>query len=42
MPISGKLYPEAFKIEVVKQVVDHGYFVSSVVILPSNSGHAAK
>ncbi|HDJ0489104.1 TPA: transposase, partial [Escherichia coli] len=41
MPISGKPYPEAFKIEVVKQIVDHGHSVSSVVILPSNSGHAA-
>lgn len=30
MPISGKPYPEAFKIEVVKQIVDHGHSVSSV------------
>ncbi|EER1029740.1 transposase, partial [Escherichia coli] len=29
MPISGKPYPEAFKIEVVKQIVDHGHSVSS-------------
>ncbi|EGP5907494.1 transposase, partial [Escherichia coli] len=28
MPISGKPYPEAFKIEVVKQIVDHGHSVS--------------
>ncbi|EFE4227982.1 transposase, partial [Escherichia coli] len=30
MPISGKPYPETFKIEVVKQIVDHGHSVSSV------------
>ncbi|HHX9803851.1 TPA: IS3 family transposase [Salmonella enterica subsp. enterica] len=28
--MSGKRYPEEFKIEAVKQVVDHGYSVSSV------------
>lgn len=28
--MSGKRYPEAFKIEAVKQVVDRGYSVSSV------------
>lgn len=30
--MSGKCYFEEFKIEVVKQVVDCGYFVVSVVI----------
>ncbi|HDC2221362.1 TPA: IS3 family transposase [Salmonella enterica] len=30
MPTSGKRYPEEFKIEAVKQVVDRGYSVSSV------------
>lgn len=30
--MSGKRYFEEFKIEVVKQVVDFGYFVVSVVI----------
>jgi len=29
--MSGKRYPEEFKIEAVKQVVDRGYSVSSVV-----------
>ena len=28
--MSGKRYPEEFKIEAVKQVVDRGYSVSSV------------
>jgi len=28
--MSGKRYPEEFKIEAVKQVVDHGYSVASV------------
>ncbi|WP_428833930.1 transposase [Pantoea ananatis] len=28
--MSGKRYPEKFKIEAVKQVVDRGYSVSSV------------
>lgn len=28
--MSGKRYPEEFKIEAVKQVVDRGYTVSSV------------
>ena len=31
--MSGKRYSEWFKIEAVKQVVDRGYSVSSVVIL---------
>ena len=30
MPISGKRYPEEFKSEAVKQVVDRGHSVSSV------------
>ena len=30
MPMSGKCYPEEFKIEAVKQVVDRGHSVSSV------------
>lgn len=30
MPRSGKRYPEEFKIEAVKQVVDRGYSVASV------------
>ena len=29
--MSGKRYPEEFKIEAVKQVVNRGYSVSSVV-----------
>lgn len=29
MPINGKRYPEEFKIEAVKQVVDRGHSVSS-------------
>ncbi len=29
----GKRYPEEFKIETVKQVVERGYSVSSVLIL---------
>lgn len=28
--MSGKRYPEEFKIEEIKQVVDRGHFVSSV------------
>ncbi len=28
--MSGKCYPEEFKIEAVKQVVEHGHSVSSV------------
>ncbi len=28
--MSGKRYPEEFKIEAVKQVVEHGHSVSSV------------
>ncbi|WP_141402852.1 transposase, partial [Kosakonia sacchari] len=31
--MSGKRYPEEFKIEAVKQVVDRGYSVASVAIL---------
>ncbi len=30
--MSGKRYPEEFKIEAVKQVVDRGHSVSSVAI----------
>lgn len=30
--MSNKRYPEEFKIEAVKQVVDRGYSVSSVAI----------
>ncbi|WP_410317858.1 transketolase-like TK C-terminal-containing protein [Klebsiella pneumoniae] len=32
--MSGKRYPEEFKIEAVKQVVDRGHSVSSVSVLP--------
>ncbi|EOE2154291.1 TPA: transposase [Klebsiella pneumoniae] len=28
--MSGKRYPEEFKIEAVKQVVDRGYYVASI------------
>ena len=28
--MSGKCYPEEFKIEAVKQVVDHAYSITSV------------
>lgn len=31
--MSGKRYPEEFKIEAVKQVVDRGYYVASVATL---------
>lgn len=31
MPTSGKRYPEEFKIETVKLVVDRGHSVSSIV-----------
>ncbi|CRH32232.1 transposase [Pantoea ananatis] len=30
--MSGKRYPEAFKIETVKQVVDRGHSVSSLAL----------
>ncbi|SAV54365.1 ISEc14 transposase A [Klebsiella pneumoniae] len=30
--MSGKCYPEEFKIEAVKQIVDRGYSISSVAI----------
>jgi len=30
VPMSGKRYPEEFKIEAVKQVIDRGHSVSSV------------
>lgn len=30
--MSGKCYPEEFKIEVTKQVIDRGHSVSSVAI----------
>ena len=30
MPMSGKRYPEEFKIEAVKQVVDRGHSIASV------------
>ncbi len=30
VPMSGKRYPEEFKTEAVKQVVDRGYSVASV------------
>jgi transposase len=32
--MSGKHYPEEFKIEAVKQVIDRGYSVSSVATRP--------
>lgn len=30
--MSGKRYPEVFKIEAVKQVVDHGHYVSRLAL----------
>ncbi|MER2660918.1 transposase, partial [Escherichia coli] len=36
--MSGKRYPEEFKIEAVKQVVDRGYSVASVVNRPGFPG----
>ncbi len=32
--MNGKCYPKEFKIEAVKQVVDHGHSVSSMVTRP--------
>ncbi len=45
--MSGKRYPEEFKIEAVKQVVDRGYSVSSVatrldITPPTNYKDATK
>lgn len=45
--MSGKRYPEEFKIEAVKQVVDRGYSVSSVatrldITSPTNYKDATK
>ncbi len=38
--MSGKRYPQAFKIEAVKQVVDRGYSVSSVVTRLDITAHS--
>lgn len=38
--MSGKRYPEEFKIEAVKQVVDRGYSVSSVAIHLDTATHS--
>jgi transposase len=37
--MSGKRYPEEFKIEAVKQVVDRGYSFSSVAIRLGFTAH---
>lgn len=38
--MSSKRYPEEFKIEAVKQVVDRGYSVSSVATGPEITTHS--
>jgi transposase len=38
--MSGKRYPEEFKIEAVEQVVDRGYSVSSVATRPDITTHS--
>lgn len=38
--MSGKRYPEEFKIEAVKQVVDRGHSVSSVAIRLGTTIHS--
>jgi len=38
--MSGKRYPEAFKIEAVKQVVDRGHSVSSLALPLDTSTHS--
>ncbi|ADD78093.1 InsN1 [Pantoea ananatis LMG 20103] len=40
MLMSGKCYPEEFKIEAVKQVVDRGYSVSRVATRPDITTHS--
>uniref|UniRef100_UPI0021D813EE transposase n=1 Tax=Enterobacter huaxiensis TaxID=2494702 RepID=UPI0021D813EE len=38
--MSGKRYPEEFKIEAVKQVIDRGHSVSSVATRLDNTNHS--
>lgn len=38
--MSGKRYPSEFKIEAVKQVVDHGYSVSMFATRPDITTHS--
>ncbi len=40
MPMNGKLYPEEFKIEAVKQVVDRGHSVFSMATRLSITTHS--
>ena len=40
--MSGKRYPEEFKIEAVKQVVDRGYSVASVATRLDITTHSLK
>ncbi len=38
--MSGKRYPEEFKVEAVKQIVDRGHSIASVVTSPDITTHS--